>query len=288
MPASRATAPPSKRASPGNTAAEKPHLVPLRPAVSIAPGVSWTGLVWTLVRTDFKARYHGTASGFLWALLKPAAMFAVLVTVFSLVFPAEPTYKLDLIVGLFLFDFFSDATKTGMTALSSKAYLLTKARLPRYILVLTSMANAVLTLVVFASLVIGYLVLAGRAPGLVAVAAFASHLAALTVVVIGISLATSVLFLRYRDLNQVWDMVTQAGFFVAPIIYPLGVIPERFHLWLYLWPPTPVMEFARAALIDGVVPSARGHLSLALMAVTCLAAGALVYRRYAPRAAEYL
>ena len=288
MPASRATAPPSNRAGPGNTAAERPHLVPRRTGTRLAPGVSWGGLVWTLVRTDFKARYHGTASGFLWALLKPAAMFAVLVTVFSLVFPSEPTYKLDLIVGLFLFDFFTESTRTGITALSSKAFLLTKARLPRYILVLTSMTNALLTLAVFASVVIGYLVYAGRAPGIAAVAAFVAHLAALTAIVVGISLATSVLFLRYRDLNQVWDMVTQAGFFVAPIIYPLGVIPERFHLWLYLWPPTPVMEFARAALIDGAVPSARGHLSLALMAATYVVVGALVYRRYAPRAAEYL
>jgi len=131
MPASRATVPPSKPARRNETRGG-PHVVP-RPA-SPATGVSWTGLVWTLVRTDFKARYHGTASGFLWALLKPAAMFAVLVTVFSLVFPTEPTYKLDLIVGLFLFDFFTDATKTGMTALSSKAFLLTKARLPRYLL----------------------------------------------------------------------------------------------------------------------------------------------------------
>jgi lipopolysaccharide transport system permease protein len=286
MPASRATAPPSKPAHPSKTATDRPLPAP-RPARA-APGVSWGGLVWTLVRTDFKARYHGTASGFLWALLKPAAMFAVLVTVFSLVFPTEPTYKLDLIVGLFLYDFFTEATKTGMTALSSKAFLLTKARLPRYILVLTSMTNALLTLVVFASVVIGYLILAGRAPGVAAVAAFCLHLASFAVIVVGISLATSVLFLRYRDLNQVWDMATQAGFFIAPIIYPLSVIPERFHLWLYLWPPTPVIEFSRAALIDGILPSARGHLSLALMAGSYLAIGTWIYRRYAPRAAEYL
>jgi lipopolysaccharide transport system permease protein len=286
MPASRATAPPSKPAPPSDTATGRPLPAP-RPARA-APGVSWGGLVWTLVRTDFKARYHGTASGFLWALLKPAAMFAVLVTVFSLVFPTEPTYKLDLIVGLFLFDFFTEATKTGMTALSSKAFLLTKARLPRYILVLTSMTNALLTLVVFASVVIGYLILADRAPGVAAVAAFCLHLASFAAIVVGISLATSVLFLRYRDLNQVWDMATQAGFFIAPIIYPLSVIPERFHLWLYLWPPTPVIEFSRAALIDGILPSARGHLSLALMAASYLALGTWIYRRYAPRAAEYL
>jgi ABC-type polysaccharide/polyol phosphate export permease len=62
------------------------------------------GLIWTLVRTDFKARYHGTADGFVWALLKPLGMFLVLMSVFSLLFASNPTYKLDLIIGLFLWD----------------------------------------------------------------------------------------------------------------------------------------------------------------------------------------
>ena len=69
------------------------------------------GLVWTLVRTDFKARYHGTLGGFVWALLKPLAMFVVLMSVFSFLFP-DPGYKLNLIVGLFLWDFFAEGTKS--------------------------------------------------------------------------------------------------------------------------------------------------------------------------------
>ena len=47
----------------------------------------------------------------------------------------------------------------------------------------------------------------------------------------------------------------QAGFFVAPIIYPLGIVPERFHFYFYLWPPTPIIEFSRAALVSHTVPS---------------------------------
>src|SRR5262249_28142754 len=70
------------------------------------------GLVWTLVRTDFKARYHGSLGGFVWALLKPLSMFVVLMAVFSFLFASNPSYKLDLIVGLFLWDFFAEATKT--------------------------------------------------------------------------------------------------------------------------------------------------------------------------------
>src|SRR2546427_656361 len=151
----------------------------LTPAVAAEPStaqpsrssavVARAGLVWTLVRTDFKARYHGSLGGFVWALL------------------------------LFL-----------------------------------------------------------------------AYCVALVAIVVGFSLSTSVLFLRYRDLNQVWDVAVQAGFFVAPIIYPLGIIPERFHIYLYLWPPTPVIEFSRAVLVTGAVPTATAHLCLAIAAVACL------------------
>src|SRR5215831_20062298 len=94
------------------------------PSPRASADASIWGLVWTLVRTDFKARYHGTPSGFLWALLKPLTMFAVLTAVFSLVFQREPHYKLDLLIGLFLWEFFAEGTKVGLTALHSRGFLL--------------------------------------------------------------------------------------------------------------------------------------------------------------------
>src|SRR6476646_5516384 len=78
-------------------------------------------------RTDFVTRYHGTIGGFVWALLKPLSMFLVLMTVFSYVFAGKPQYKLDLIIGLFLYEFFQEATRTGLLSLRAKGYLLTKA-----------------------------------------------------------------------------------------------------------------------------------------------------------------
>src|SRR5262249_33475178 len=69
--------------------------------------ISWSGLVWTLIRTDFKVRYHGTWGGFIWALAKPLTMFVSLMAVFSFLFASDPTYKLNLIIGLFLWDFFA-------------------------------------------------------------------------------------------------------------------------------------------------------------------------------------
>jgi ABC-type polysaccharide/polyol phosphate export permease len=250
--------------------------------------LQWTGLVWTLVRTDFKARYHGTISGFIWALLKPLSMFVVLTTVFSLVFRSEATYRVDLLIGLFLYDFFSETTKSGLTALHARGFLLSKAKFPSWILVVTSVSNPLITVAVFCAAVLIFLDATGHAPSLLHVAVFVIYVGAMGILSIGVSLGGSVLFLRYRDLNQVWEVVVQAGFFIAPIIYPIGIIPERFHFYLYLWPPTAIIEFSRTVLVEHRFPTPTAHADLALVVLTTLGLGIAIYSRLAPRAAEYL
>src|SRR5262245_59743238 len=107
------------------------------------------GLVWTLVRTDFKTRYHGTIQGFAWALMKPLTMFLVLMGVFSFIFASDPAYRVNLIVGLFLWEFFSQGTTAGLLSVHAKGFLLSKAKFPSWIVVVTSLANALITLAVF-------------------------------------------------------------------------------------------------------------------------------------------
>lgn len=249
---------------------------------------SWVGLVWTLVRTDFKARYHGTLSGFVWALLKPLGMFLVLEAVFSVIFSADAHYRSNLIVGLFLWDFFAEGTRTGMISLHARGYLLTKARCPAWILVVTSLSNPLITLTVFAVAIVSFQAASSQPPTLGAVLLFVAYLVGLALVVSGIALGTSALFLRYRDLNQVWDVVIQAGFFIAPIIYPLRILPEHSHWLIYLWAPTPFIQFSRFVLVDGVIPGLRAHVVLAVGTSIVLATGILLFRRFARRAAEYL
>src|SRR5262249_30077580 len=142
----------------------------------VRPSALRAGLIWTLVRTDFKARYHGSFGGFVWALLKPLCMFAVLMGVFSFLFASNPTYKLDLIIGLFLWDFFVEATKTGLTSLHARGFLLTKAPFSSWILVVTSISNALITLAAFSAIIIVFLIGAGHAPTLTAAALFFVYL----------------------------------------------------------------------------------------------------------------
>jgi ABC-type polysaccharide/polyol phosphate export permease len=248
----------------------------------------FAGLVWTLIRTDFKTRYHGTIGGFVWALLKPLTMFLVLLAVFSYIFASDPHYKLDLIIGLFLYEFFQEATKAGLLSIRAKGYLLTKARFPSWIVVVTSASNAVITLALFSVVLIVFLTVTGRPPSPVAIALYVFYQVQFFAIVAGFSLAASVLFMRYRDLNQVWEVVTQAGFFIAPIVYPLAILPERVHAYLYAWPPTPVILFSRSVLVDGRIPSFLAHALLLVETAVIFGIGLMIYRARAARVAEDL
>ncbi len=246
------------------------------------------GLFWTLVRTDFKTRYHGSLGGLFWALLKPLSIFTVLLVIFSFIFASDPDYKLNLIVGLFLWDFFSEGTKTGLGSIHAKGFLIKKAKFPSWIVIVASLANPVLALAIFTVVITLFLSFFGHAPGPVHLALLIFYEFLAFLMVLGFSLAASELFLRYRDLNQVWDVVMQAGFFVAPVIYPLEILPEQFHFYLFVWPPTPIIQFSRAVLIDRVIPTATAHAMLVIVTLIILATGIFFYQRYAPRSAEYL
>jgi len=240
------------------------------------------------VRTDFKVRYHGTLMGFFWASLKPLAMFIVLVSVFSFVFATDRNYALNLIIGLFLYDYFQEATKAGVLALHAKGYLIGKSRFPRWILVVASISNPLIVIAVASLAILAFLTLRGEAPTLTAIGLYGLFLAHFTLIIVAFSLAASVLFLRYRDLNQVWEVAVQAGYFVAPVIYPLDILPERFHIYLYLWPPTSVIQFSRGVLIEGVPPSSLGFALLAGATALSLAVGIGIYRWMVPDVGEHL
>jgi lipopolysaccharide transport system permease protein len=241
--------------------------------------------VWTLIRTDIKARYKGAISGLIWAMLKPLAMFIVMYSVFSFLF-TERKFSLYLIVGLLLWNFYNEGTRVGMESLQSKGYLLTKAIFPRSIVVVASTANAVITLVVFSVSIMFVVLVFGKTLSLVGVLMALLYAVELYFIVLGISLGTSVLYLRYRDLNQIWEVLLQAGFFVAPIVYPLNIIPEKYHIFLYFWPPTPVIQFSRMVLVDNEIPSLRANMLLAVMAVVIFGLGVLIFRRFINSAVE--
>ncbi len=252
------------------------------------PGAYLPGLIWTLIRTDFKTRYHGTLGGYLWALVKPLTMFVVLYAVFSVIFTMDPNYSVNLIIGLFLWDFFSEATKTGFLSLQAKTFLLTKTKFPAWILVLTSASNSLITTGILSVAVCAYISIFRRSLSLLEISCFAFYIFLFLIIIIGISLAGSVLFLRYRDINQIWELLMQVGFFFTPIIYPLDIVPHKLHFFMYAWLPTAVIQFSRSVLVKGEIPTLTAHLMLVGSAAIVLFAGTFLYCRLAPHALERL
>ena len=103
-------------------------------------------LIWMLAKTDFKLRYHGSALGYVWAILKPLLMFTILNFVFSELFNSRgngiPHYSLQLLVAIILFNFFSEGTSAGMNSLLTKSQLVTKIYVPRWTIIVAATINS--------------------------------------------------------------------------------------------------------------------------------------------------
>src|SRR5574343_1726862 len=104
-------------------------------------------LVLRLAKTDFKLRYHGSALGYVWAILRPLLMFTILNFVFSSIFnfrnSGTPNYPLELLTGILMFQFFSEGTVSGMNALLAKSQLVTKIYIPRWTIILGATVNEI-------------------------------------------------------------------------------------------------------------------------------------------------
>jgi ABC-2 type transport system permease protein len=253
-------------------------------------------LTWTLAVTAFKLRFYGSALGYLWQLMRPLMLFGVLYVVFSeFVRLGEGInfYPAVLLTGIVLFTFLSQAGSEGVTSLVERESLIRKVEFPRMAIpcatVLTACFNLGLNLVA----VVVFAAIAGVEPHstLVQVPVI---LAVFIAFLLGIVLLTSSLYVRYRDVNPIWEVAQQILFYATPVLYPIEVVPEEAQGWLMLNPFALVVQQMRHAAIDPTAPSAldvagwpRFLASLAI-AFGILVVGLLVFRRRAPHIAEEL
>jgi ABC-2 type transport system permease protein len=185
-------------------------------------------LTWTLATTDFRLKFFGSALGYLWQLMRPLMLFGVLYAVFSqLGFGGDvPYYAIALLLGIVLFSFLSEATNQSLRSLSNRENLVRKIEFPRLAVpmaaVLTSLFNLALNLVP----VFVFLVAAGGRPRW-SWLQLPLLVAALGLFVVGLSTLLSVLFVRYRDIEPIWDVVLQAMFYASPIFYTASFVRDK-------------------------------------------------------------
>jgi len=255
-------------------------------------------LAWTLAVTDFKLRFFGSVLGYVWQLLRPLMLFGVLLLVFTEFVHLSGDvrhYDVVLLQDIVIFTFFADATLGSVGSLVDRENLVRKIQFPRMVVpvavVLTAYFNFLLNLLV----VLVFALASGVEPRL-SWLELPLLLAFMGVFVLGIAMLLSSLYVRFRDVRPIWEVVVQALFYASPVIYVIEKIPKRsWEQIVSSSPVSTVLTQTRHALIDPHAPSAAyavgGTAWLAIpigIVVVTFVLGFWIFNREAPRIAEQL
>ncbi len=258
-------------------------------------------LTWTLAVTEFRLKFFGSALGYLWTLMRPLALFGVLLVLFTVILDLADDvvlYPQALLLGLMLFNFFGEATMGSVRAIVDRENIVRKIEFPRLAVPLSVVLQALFNLALSLVVVIGFILAAGGAITL-SWLWIVPLVGLLAVYAIGLAMLLSMLYVRYRDVQPIWEVVLQALFYLSPVFYTVELVREQFNesvVEFLMWNPfAAILQQARHAMIDPSHPSAAdaaGGLSQLIIpfsiALVLFVIGAQVFRRGAPRVAEDL
>ena len=248
--------------------------------------LEYSELVRNLTIKEFKLRYRNSALGFFWSLLNPLAMMIILTLVFSILLRSGiQNFPVFLLTGLLAWRFFSVSTSMSLGSIIGNSPLVTKVYFPRWLLILSSnLANligsslefaALFPILVFLGMKLTYLTL--LLP-LILILEF--------ILILGVSFFLAALNVYYRDINQIWDIALQAGFFLTPIIYNISLIPQRYLSPYLLNPMTRIIEAVRKILYYNTLPTL-GDFAIPIVGGLFLCViGYQVFCKLEPRFAE--
>ncbi len=254
-------------------------------------------LTFMLAATDFKLRWFGSALGYLWTLMKPLMLFGVLYVVFTNVVKfgdGVKNYPVYLLASIVLFTYFAETTSRGVTSLVDRDNLLRKIRFPRLVIPLAVALHSLFNLGLNMIAVFVFVVAAGIEPN-VDWLQLPLLLGMLVVLAIGVTMLLSALYVRYRDVEPIWEVALQLLFYASPIIYVVTAVPPSLRKLAVMNPIGAILTQMRHALIDPSAPTVITELGgwqwLIVpvgIVVLLFALGWWVFTREAPRIAENL
>lgn len=182
-----------------------------------------------LVVTEFKLRYQGSVLGYLWSLLRPLFLFIILyfVFVYFLRIGSDiPHWPVALLLGIVLWNFFTEVTNNGLGAIVGRGDVIRKINFPKYVIVLASGVSAFINLLLNLVVIAAFMAINGVEIGWGALLApvFILEIFAFA---IGLALILSALYVKLRDLNYIWEIITQALFYASAVIYPISMVIDR-------------------------------------------------------------
>jgi ABC-2 type transport system permease protein len=260
-------------------------------------------LLWLISVTEFKRVYFGTVLGYVWSLIRPLALFGVLLFVFTQVFKIgneEAThYPVLLLQGIVLYTFFQESTTNAVTSVVSQEGIVRKTQFPRLVIPISTVLTGLFNLGANLVVVLAFLLAFGVTPTWTWFL-FPVAIAFLFTFTAAISMTLSVLYVRFRDVSIIWVVAGQALFYATPILYPITAFHEHAHgetleHLLMISPLAVIFEQVRVWVLEPQAPTAAeaaggvlGLLpALAIFLGVC-ALGVWTFSREAPRIAEDL
>lgn len=254
-------------------------------------------LTFSLAVMEFKIRYFGSVLGYLWSLMRPLMLFGVLYVVFTHVvrFGGGIThYPLKLLLGIVLWTYFAEATGQAVQSLVAREALLRKIPFPPAVIPLSVGLTSAFNLGLNLCVVILFVLVSGIGPAWSWLELLPLLVLLLTVTA-SVSTLLAVLYVPFRDMSPIWEVVSQLLFWGTPIIYVIETVPSGARELLMMNPLAAIIEQARHVLIDPSAPSAAaasgGAVRLLIpLAIVGLVLGASLelYRRMRPTLAERL
>lgn len=247
-------------------------------------------LIVLMAITDFKVKYDNSALGYLWSLLKPLLMFGTLYLVFSVFVRWDvENYKLDLLLGIILWNFLAEVTLNSMVLLEGKASIIKKICFPRWIVVIASSLTSLLTLLLNIVVFFIFFVFSGVPFHFSAFGLFL-YLIELYVLSVGMALLLCALYPKFRDIHHIWEVFVQLGFWVTPIIYPVSIVPQKYHTIIFMNPMAKIIQGCRQAIIGpaGDFAGVTHHLMIIFTAAALFLAGLLLFNQLSRSFAEDL
>ena len=214
-------------------------------------------LTWTLAITDWKLRFYGSALGYVWTLARPFAFFGVVYVVFTEIANVGDdvkNYGVYILYGLVLFGFFAETTGACVTSLIARGNLLRKMRFPRIVVPLSVVLSALFNLGMTTVAVFIFTLANGIWPTwswleLIPLVALLALLAT------GVGMLLSVLYIRFRDVQPIWEVGTQMLFYASPVLYVATMVPESIQRAYLANPIAAILTQVRHAVVDPTAPS---------------------------------
>lgn len=223
---------------------------------------------------DFKAKYADNALGYVWSVAKPLAYFGVLWLVFAhLLRTANQTtsFPLWLLIGILLFTFLVDIVTVMLPSMVEKGMILRRLAFPPVLVPVSESVGVCITFCINLSVFVVFIAVERVLPRWEWLLAI-PLLAELYVFCLGLGLLLAALFVRFRDIGQLWEVMSQALFFASGIFYPIGIIPDWAQKVAFLNPFVQIMQDMRHVVLAG----ASGPYDLSADTVYAHAGGRLI------------